>query len=139
MKRAKTRKGPTVASLIKKLDRVFSKWVRMRGADEEGLVDCVTCGKVMHWKDAHACHFISRRHMSLRFDPQNVHPGCVRCNLFENGSLAEYSQYLLDEYGRDTFDRLLSEKHQIKKFTRDELQALISEYEQKVRDLEQAR
>jgi phage FluMu protein Com len=108
----------------------------MKDADEGGTVVCVSCGKLMHYSEAHAGHFISRRHMSVRWDEQNVHVQCPRCNTFLDGALDEYSRFILDKYGRETLDALLASKHETKKWLRDELQTLIAFYESAAREYE---
>ena len=132
------KKKKSLSSLKKKLDRVFSQWVRLRDSDESGTCACVTCGKLMYWKDAHAGHWISRRHASTRWTPENVHAQCPRCNLYEQGAGAEYSQFILRTYGHAVFTRLLEEKRKPKKWLAYELEALISLYEEEVKSLGQA-
>lgn len=134
----KKKKQPTLPALTRKLDAIFSRYVRMKGADEGGTVACVTCGKLMHWQESHAAHFVSRRHMALRWSesPPNVHVCCPRCNVFEAGALEEYSRFILDTYGRETFDDLLRMKRTTKKWTRDELAQMIQKYQSLVHELE---
>ena len=48
--------------LEKKLDRIFSNWVRRRHADQGGTVECVTCRKIFHFSEVHAGHYIKRQH-----------------------------------------------------------------------------
>lgn len=123
------RKQASLPALIRKLDTVFSRYIRMSYADDGGTVACVTCGKLLHWKDAHAGHFISRRHMSVRWDERNVHPQCCGCNTFNGGQLDEYSAYIINSYGMNTFDELRQMKNQTRKWTRSELTDLIARYE----------
>ena len=63
------KKLPSISSLEDKLDVLFSKYIRRRHADEGGTVQCVTCGKLMHWeKDgAQAGHFVRRSHRATRW------------------------------------------------------------------------
>lgn len=129
------RKAPTLPSLVKKLDTVFSRYVRMKGADECGTVECVTCKKPMHWKDAHAGHFIGRRHMSVRWDEINVHTQCCGCNTFNGGALDEYSAYIINIYGMNMFDELRAMKNVTRKWTRTELTEMIAHYSNKVNEL----
>ena len=129
-------KSASMSGLVRKLDTVFSRFVRMSWADEGGTVRCVTCGKLLHWKESHASHFCSRRHMSTRWDKMNVHPCCPRCNVFEYGALDEYSRFIIDTYGREAFDALLSSKRETKKWTRPELEGLIRKYESAAREQE---
>jgi Bacteriophage Lambda NinG protein len=127
-KKSKIKQKPLPA-LIKKLDTVFSRYVRMSAADNCGTVECVTCGKPMHWKEAHAGHFISRRHMSVRWVEKNVHPQCCGCNTFKGGALDEYSAFIIRKYGMKVFDDLRLMKNSTKKWTRDELTEMIARYE----------
>ena len=75
-------KKPTVSSLKKKLDIIFSKYIRLKDADPSGNVECYTCGVVKQWeKDGmQAGHFMSRKHTITRWDEQNVKPQCYTCN-----------------------------------------------------------
>ena len=36
---------------LKKLDKIFSEYIRKRDADENGYVKCCTCPTVEHWKE----------------------------------------------------------------------------------------
>ena len=94
--------------LIKKIDRIFSKYVRLKNADHKGYCTCITCGKTYHYKDIDAGHFVSRRHLIVRFDELNVHPQCRRCNRFLNGLQYEYGKAIDMLYGKGTADKLVS-------------------------------
>jgi hypothetical protein len=133
------RKAPTLPALVKKLDTIFSRFVRMTSADNCGTVECITCKKPLHWKDAHAGHFVSRRHMALRWSVNNVHAQCCGCNTFNGGALDEYSAYIIDTYGMKTFESLLQLKRSTKKWTRQELTEMITVYTLKVNELARAR
>ena len=41
---------PKRKTLIKKLDTVFSEYIRRKYADKKGIVSCYTCGKKAYWK-----------------------------------------------------------------------------------------
>lgn len=118
MKKKKTKK-PTVAKLKKKLDKVFSEWIRRRDRDI-----CFTCGN----KGTHAGHYILRRHMNTRWDERNVHCQCVRCNVFEYGNMDVYALRLQTQYGDGILNELNMLKHTIKQFTVKELEELIEKY-----------
>lgn len=69
--------------LESKLDKVFSELVRRSRADENGYVECYTCGVKKHWKRGmHAGHFISRRNRAVRWDYRHCRPQCAGCNTF---------------------------------------------------------
>ena len=105
-------------SLIKKADRVFSKWVRVRDKNI-----CCTCGKV----GKHAGHFVRRRHLKVRWHPYNVASQCVFCNTFLDGNEAEYSRFIINKYGMEIFNWLLDQKG-VYKVTREEVEKVIQAY-----------
>jgi hypothetical protein len=125
-----------VSTLKRKLDGIFSEYVRRKHADR-GYVNCCSCGKRMRWQDVHAGHFVSRRHNSLRYDERNVHPQCAFCNSFREGNPAGYAKYLVDMYGKEILDELAKEQRKHKKFTPKELEELIKVYKQKLKELDE--
>jgi hypothetical protein len=120
----------TRSKLIKKLDTIFSRWVRLSNSVNE-ICTCVTCGKESHWKDIQAGHFISRKHYSTRWDERNVKPQCVGCNVFKYGEQYKYSLYL----GNKLSKKLLIESRIIIKFTNAELEDMIKEYTERFNKL----
>lgn len=125
-----------LSSLEKKLDRVFSIFIRKRHADEGGTVSCVTCGKLMHWTESHAGHFIKRQHRSTRWRPTNVHPQCPGDNTYRGGLQDEYARFIVQTYGLPEFNDLMESKHKVSKFTRSDLEDLIQSYQRKLEALE---
>lgn len=55
----------------------FSKYIRTKNASYNGMVQCVTCGAIYHWKKMQAGHFTDGRHNNTLFDVRNVHPQCL--------------------------------------------------------------
>ena len=58
----------------KKLDEVFSKYIRLKYAMPNGMCQCISCGSFKHWKEIQNGHYMSRRYMSTRFDEDNCRP-----------------------------------------------------------------
>lgn len=125
---------PTVSKLKKKLDTIFSKYVRLSHADKNGFVNCYTCGVKKYWeKDGmQAGHFMSRKHTSTRFDEKNVMPQCYSCNCHFYGRQFEFSKNLDKEFGEGTSDALLQKSRQTQKNTVPDLQDLIELYTNKL-------
>src|SRR3990167_3080635 len=113
-------KKPSVSKLKKKLDAIFSLWIRKRDRNI-----CFTCGRFAGQNG----HYVSRSHNSLRYSEVNCHAQCVSCNIFKRGNMDEYALALQRKYGQDILVRLNAEKNKIKQFTVQELQMLIKEYE----------
>jgi hypothetical protein len=74
-----------------KLDRIFSQYIRLRDADQNGYIRCISCGKIVLWKEADNGHFINRKHMSLRFSETNCNAQCRSCNRFDEGNMTGYN------------------------------------------------
>lgn len=75
------------ASQVKKeADTVFSRYIRLRDMDENGLCHCVTCGRVGTPKEMDCGHYQKRQHMATRYDERNCHAQCKRCNNWEQGA-----------------------------------------------------
>lgn len=117
-----------------KLWKVFSEFIRLRDS-KDGFGNCCTCGKLIHYKEGHAGHFISRRHKATKFDEMNVHLQCVSCNTFHNGRQFEYSLFLDKRYGPGTAERLLQKSRQTYKMTSKEIDELTKEYKEKVKQM----
>jgi hypothetical protein len=128
-------KQETHRSLVKKLDEVFSMYIRLRDSDEYGFIRCVSCNKKVHWKEANNCHFVDRQHMILRFSEINCHAGCVQCNAWNKGfHIFYYAKFLNRKYGDNAADILMLKGKETYKYTLHELRELITYYKQKVKE-----
>jgi hypothetical protein len=127
----RTAKKPTRSKLVKKLDTVFSQYIRLSNADNNGYCTCVTCNKTFFWKEIQAGHFMSRKHYSTRWDERNVKPQCVRCNIYNQGEGYLYSLYL----GNKLSKKLLEESRELRKFTNIELEEMIADYSDRLKKL----
>jgi len=96
-------------TLQAKADKIFSEFIRQRDADQNGLIKCY-CGRLVHWKDADASHFVSRQYLQKRFDEKNVHASCRKCNRFLEGNKEMYSLFLIKKFGPTIFEELNKDK-----------------------------
>lgn len=131
----KKKKLPTLSRLEEKLDSVFSQFIRRNSADQGGTVRCVTCPKLMYWKDADCGHWVKRQHRAVRWDERNVGPQCQRCNHFMGGVQDEFSQHVIATHGLEAHDELLRLKHTVFKVTRPFLEEMIQTYKKKLEAL----
>lgn len=122
-------------NLKEKLDRVFSEYIRRRDADENGYIRCISCGKIVYWKDADAGHFVNRRHMSLRYDEKNVNAQCRSCNRFDEGNPIGYAEGLKRKYGSQVIRYFEIKKHNIAQYTKVAYEQLIKYYQNKIKEL----
>ena len=123
MPRKPTRKG-----LVKKLDSIFSHYIRMRNANPDGIVECVTCGKKDHWKNMDCGHFMSRKFMSTRWHEDNCQVQCKACNVFRYGEQYKYSLWL----GSQKAEELHQLSRTTLKIMTHELEDMINIYKEKV-------
>lgn len=95
----KYNKYPT-PKLKLKAQTVFNAFIRKR---DEGL-PCISCGS---YNTAHASHFMSAGNYNyLRFNEDNVHLSCVKCNTFLHGNLIEYRKRLIQKIGQERVEYL---------------------------------
>lgn len=118
-----------------KLDRIFSEYIRRRDSDPTtGYGRCISCGKVVHWKDADAGHYVNRKHMSLRYDERNVHLQCRSCNRYDEGNMLGYTKALQKKYGERVLDYLQVKKNNTSKLGPYEFELLIKQYQKKLNE-----
>lgn len=120
---------------MKKLDSVFSQYIRLRATDEAGFGNCWTCHARRHWSEVDAGHFMSRACMITRWDEQNVQFQCKRCNGFRSGEQYKFAIELDRLYGEGTAETLLYNSKYTRKFSREELEGMYHHYKRLVDDL----
>lgn len=124
-----------INKLTEELDRVFSLFIRLRHADDNGMVKCFTSGKIIHFKDAHAGHFISRRHLATRWDEKNVQVQSYSENIHNQGNAPMFAIKLDELYGTGTSTRLVIKSKNTCKMDKFEYNILIKEYKNKIENL----
>jgi len=130
-------KKPKRKTIIKKLDAIFSEYVRRKHADKNGIVKCYTCNKKAYWKGEgmQNGHFISRKSRILRWREDNCKPQCYSCNCHFYGRQYVFALNLNKEYGYNIAEELLIESKKIIKQSDQDLLDLIDDYKQKVESL----
>ena len=117
-----TRKG-----LIKRLDTVFSEYIRKKNADSKGYVTCITSGRKFHYSEVDAGHFISRKEMSTRWHEDNVHPQSRYDNRYRYGKQYEYG-LALNKKKRGLAQKLYKLSKKTTKYSINDLQDLLDKY-----------
>ena len=90
-------KKKTSAQLKKKLDAIFSKYIRWKYADKNGIVKCYTCSVSKPVKEIQNGHWIPRNNLATRFSEENCRPQCVACNMFQKGKPDVFAVNLIKE------------------------------------------
>tara|TARA_R110000751_G_scaffold31376_2_gene80010 strand:+ start:381 stop:770 length:390 start_codon:yes stop_codon:yes gene_type:complete len=117
----------TRSKIVKKLDTIFSQYIRQKNAVDE-IATCFTCGKEDHWKKLQNGHFQSRRHYSTRWDEVNCQVQCAGCNVFKYGEQYVFGNKLDSKFGEGTSRRLHIKAQEIVKLSDNELEDLIKRY-----------
>ena len=122
------------SKLVKKLDAVFSQYIRLKDS-VGGYATCFTCGKKDHWKKLQNGHFQSRKHYATRWDEQNCQVQCAGCNVFLYGEQFLFAKYLDERFYAGLSDELYFKSKQIVKFSNLDIELLITKYKDIVKDL----
>jgi len=125
--------------IIARLDRIFSEYIRLRDADRNGYVRCISCGKIGYWKDVDCGHYINRKHLSTRWHEKNCNGQCRSCNRFDEGNMLGYTKGLVRKYGTGILDELDVMKHQSGKLTDFDGELLIKHYKEQVKILKKSK
>ena len=113
-----------------KIDKPFHEYIRRRDADNDsGYCKCISCNKPIHFTESDSGHFISRAKMATRYDEQNVHAQCRKCNRFEYGRQFEYSLKI----GTELAEELLIKSRQIYKMSDAEWLEVFEEFRDKLK------
>ena len=88
-------KKETVPKLMRKATFLFNRWIRKRDAN----LPCISCGRYTTLQAGH--YYSAGHHPGLRYDPDNVHGQCVRCNLYLSGNLINYRNGLMERIGEE--------------------------------------
>ncbi len=112
-------KDYTTGKLKKKLDQIFSKYIRAKFPKY-----CYTCNKP---SDKLQCgHFVSRQYLATRWDEDNCRPQCWGCNGFGHGQLLDFEDNLINEIGLKKVKQLKLARHQTLKLDREWYEEKIS-------------
>lgn len=124
-------------TLVKKLDAIFSEYIRRKHANKNGIVKCYTCNKKAYWRGEgmQNGHFISRSSRILRWREDNCRPQCYACNCMRYGQAYIFGANLNKEFGFNKAEELLIESKKIIKQSDQDLLDLIDDYKQKVESL----
>lgn len=127
----------TRSDWMKDAQREFNKYIRLR---DRGTC-CISCGAVLALESSvgggYDCgHFRSVGSAPhLRFDPDNAHGQCKKCNRYGAGRVVEYRQGLVSRLGLAGVERLESDQT-TKHYSVDDLKEIVRTFRTMWRQLE---
>jgi hypothetical protein len=121
--------------LINKLDMIFSLYIRLRDADQNGICRCITSGTFGHFSDMDAGHFITRENMATRWEEENVNAQGRGDNRFKSGKQFEHGLAIDKKFGHGTASKLLIKSKSPCHFEDFELEQMYQYYKNEVKQL----
>jgi hypothetical protein len=131
MKQKKPAKKPVRSKLVRKLDVIFSQYIRNKYANKKGMVKCFTCDREYPVKNIQNGHFMSRKHYSTRWHEDNCRPQCYSCNVMQGGQQYIFAMKL----GKELSDEMYQLSREIVKFSNYELEEMIEYYQKELKKL----
>lgn len=117
------------------LDKIFSEFIRIRDSDNEGFIRCISCNKIVPWKESDCGHYINRKHNSTRYDEKNCNAQCRSCNRFDEGNMQGYRRGLIRKYGEKSVELLEIKKFNVCRMGQLDINILGKEYKRKLKAL----
>ena len=115
------RKKPSRKTLVKKLDKIVSLYIRLR--DEV----CVVCGTNEKLTNG---HLFSRYSYSTRWDISedgNCHTQCWGCNYRHEYDPYPYTNWFIEKFGKERWDEVHRDFKGSKRYSNSQLQELYDE------------
>jgi len=123
----KTKIVRSLPELKKQAQLAVNKYIKLRDLNKP----CISCLKMSPSKQAG--HYVAQGSSgALRYNEDNIHGQCVPCNLYLHGNLIEYRMNLVKRIGEKRVEYLENHKHDIKKWTREELEEIKKTYKLKL-------
>lgn len=119
----------------KRLDRLFSQYIRLRDTKEKGFCTCCSCSRKVTYDTSDAGHYISRGYKSTKYDEINVHAQCRNCNRFRQGMQRDYQEFIIKRYGKEEEEKLYLKSKMLCKRNRNDFLQLIEHFKSKVNEL----
>lgn len=123
--------------LVGKLDTLFSEYVRLRDADENGECKCITCGEKHHWRDMDCGHLVGRGNMATRWKIENANSQCRLCNSTHDGKYDEHAAAIDNIHGEGTALGLEQLGHTERHFSEPELIGMCDELRREIKALKE--
>jgi len=120
----------TRSDYLKLAQAAFNAYIRERDKDRS----CISCGT--YNGKMNAGHYMSVGSTpELRFNEDNVHKQCERCNTFYSGNLINYRIELINRIGEERVNRLERKDLEPLKMTIDEIKELTKKYKKLLKNL----
>ena len=123
------------SNLMAELDFVFSRIIRQKYSDLDGMAICYTSGKKQHWSAMQCSHFCGRTNLATRWLESN----CRVQTKYENETLDGNKKVFAANLEREQLgitDWLNEQSKQVYKPTNEELKQLLVELRHRLKIIE---
>lgn len=134
--RAKKEAIKTLPTLLKEAQVAFNAYIRLRDRDQP----CISCGAPAkadygYQKGRDAGHYRSVGSApQVRFNANNVHAQCVKCNQWKAGNVVDYRINLIARIGLPAVEALEADS-EVHKWTKDEVRLIRDTYRALVKSM----
>ena len=94
----------------------------------------MTCAQKKPWKEIQAGHLVSGRTHGGLCDERGIFPQCYACNVCRQGMGAEYTLFIIENYGQGLVDELIQKRRETVRFTKTELKEMIEGYKLRIKE-----
>lgn len=108
------KKTKTRSQLVKELDTIFSRYIRLRDADNYWMCSCITCWDKKPRKEMQNCHFRSRSCYKYRWSESNCWAWCCKCNVMLHWNYIQYTLVMIDKFWKQRVENIMNDKELIK-------------------------
>lgn len=126
----------SVSVLGKKLDKVFSEYIRKRDAFASSInwdmIVCITCWEIKNYSQFDCWHFVGRANRTTRWEEKNCNAQCKVCNNWGWGRQYEHWKAIDRKYWEWTADILIKLWHEPFKVKSERLQERIKYFQEKL-------
>ena len=110
--------------------KVFNTYIRLRDKGKP----CISCDKQLRDNDINASHYFSvGSSPNLRFNEDNVHNSCIKCNKELHGNISEYAIRLPLRIGKERFERLIQDRNKPALYSINDVKEIILLYKEKIK------
>lgn len=128
-KKQKKEQVISIADLKKKVQREVNKYVKLRDKN----LKCISC-EIREVE--HAGHYIAQGSSGLlRYTLENINGQCSQCNVWLHGNLISYRIGLCKKIGENKVKELEDARFLTKKWTRENLEQLLQDIKEKIKEL----
>lgn len=126
----------TLGDWLARAQTAFNAYIRERDKDR----GCITCGQTFQRLDGYlkfdAGHYFAvGGYSGVRFDEDNVHGQCVKCNQHGHGEAQEYAIRLPKRIGQQRFEELVKRRNKMLEMTKGDAKVLEIKYKEKRKQL----